>query len=108
MALLFFSLNDQLQNNLEARWINWTKSVLLPDALVYLVSQDTGVEVAAAMSLRLHQQCGLERADHCLLRIAHHLFSLRLLEFSETEEVKHKNAHLSYSVWMVSFTFYSI
>ena len=40
--------------------------------------------------------CGSERADHCLPRPAHLLFSFKLLGFSYTEEVVFRNACASH------------
>ena len=41
-------------------------------------------------------KCGSEKADHCLPGPAHHLLSLKLLGFSETEDVKYRHARPSH------------
>ena len=39
-----------------------------------------------------------KRAARCLPRPAHHLLSFKLLRFSDTEEVKYRNARLSHLI----------
>ena len=39
-------------------------------------------------------KCGSERADRCLPRPAHYMFSFKLFGFSDTERVKYRIARL--------------
>ena len=51
---------------------------------------------AADVSPECVSKYGSKRADRCLRRPAHHMSSLKFLGFSDTEEVKYRNAHLSH------------
>ena len=44
-------------------------------------------------------KCGSERADRCLPRPAHHMFSFKLFGFSDTERVKYRIARLLHLIW---------
>lgn len=53
----------------------------------------------AAVSLGCVSKCGLERTDRCPPRPAHRLFAFKLLDFSDTEEFKSRNACPSHWIW---------
>ena len=50
-------------------------------------------------------KCDSERAYRCLPKLAHHLFSFKLLKFSDTAEVKYRNPQLLNEIWLCYVNF---